>query len=174
METWDLLDENGNKTGKTIDKTINLPNGYYHLGVDIWIKNSEGKYLIQKRSMIKKRLPGKWMSTGGSVLSGEEGIDAVVRETYEELGVKINKSKLMFLFKCRFNDCINEVWLLEQDIDVYSIRMQLDELCDVRWANKEEIKEMIENGEMINYGIEYINIVFDEIKFDDILIGNND
>jgi isopentenyldiphosphate isomerase len=172
MEIWDLLDKNGNKVGKTTGKTMLLPEGYYHLGVDVWIKNSEGKYLIQKRSMIKKRLPGKWMATGGSVLAGESGIDAVVRETFEELGIKVNTSKLTFLFKSGFNDCINEVWLLEENIEISSIRMQLDEVCDIRWLNKEQIREMISIGDMINYGTEYIDAVFDEIRFDSILRDN--
>lgn len=171
METWDLLDKYGNKIDKTIGETMQLPYGYYHLGVDIWIKNSDEKYLIQKRSMIKRRLPGKWMATGGSVLSGENGIDAVERETFEELGIKVNTAKLTFLFKSGFNDCINEIWLLEQDIEINSIRMQLDEVCDVRWSNKEQIKEMIINGDMINYGAKYIEAVFDEKRFDGILLA---
>ena len=104
METWDLIDKNGNKTGQTIDKSKGLPYGYYHLGVDLWIRNSEGKYLIQKRSMLKNRLPGKWMATGGSVLSGEVGINAVSREAFEELGIKVDASRLTLLFKFSFND----------------------------------------------------------------------
>ncbi|MFL0270152.1 hypothetical protein [Candidatus Clostridium radicumherbarum] len=37
MEIWDLLDKNGDKIGQTITKTMQLPDGYYHLGVDVWI-----------------------------------------------------------------------------------------------------------------------------------------
>lgn len=169
METWDLLDENGNKVGQTITKTMQLPDGYYHLGVDVWIKNSEGKYLIQKRSMNKKKLPGKWMATGGSVISGENGIDAVIREVFEELSIKVDTSKLTLLFKSGFNDCINEIWLLEQDIENNSIIMQLDELSDTMWSNKEQIKGMIANDDMINYGNKYIDAVFNEKRFDGIL-----
>ncbi|HZJ99876.1 MAG TPA: NUDIX domain-containing protein [Tissierellaceae bacterium] len=83
MEIWDLFDEDGNKTGDTIEKTNLLPNGLYHLGVDVWIKNDDDKYLIQKRSMMKRRMPGIWMATGGSVVSGENGINAVIHESFE-------------------------------------------------------------------------------------------
>ena len=49
MEIWDILDENGNKTGKTIDKAdpMSRAPGVYHQGVDVWIINSENKILIQ-------------------------------------------------------------------------------------------------------------------------------
>lgn len=50
MEIWDILDENGNKTGRTMVKGEEVPEGFYHLGADIWIINSENKILIQKRS----------------------------------------------------------------------------------------------------------------------------
>ena len=37
MEIWDILDENGNKIGKTMQRGESLPEGFYHLGVDVWI-----------------------------------------------------------------------------------------------------------------------------------------
>jgi hypothetical protein len=49
MEIWDILDENGNKTGMTIDKAdpMSRAPGVYHQGVDVWIINSENKILIR-------------------------------------------------------------------------------------------------------------------------------
>ena len=46
MEIWDILDENGNKTGRTIDKAdpMSRAPGVYHQGVDVWIINSEIKF----------------------------------------------------------------------------------------------------------------------------------
>lgn len=170
MEVWDLLDKNGNKTGESIEKTAILPDGLYHLGVDIWIKNDDGKYLIQKRAVTKKRMPGKWMVTGGSVLSGENGIQAVIRETMEEIGVNIGVSQLKLLFRNRFNDCINEVWLLKQNIQISSIKMQPDEVSDVKLVNKEKIVTMITDKEMVNYGTDYLKSVFEEKVLNHMLI----
>ena len=56
MEIWDILDENGNKTGKTMKRGEPIPEGFYHLGADVWIINSENKILIQKRSAKKKAI----------------------------------------------------------------------------------------------------------------------
>jgi 8-oxo-dGTP diphosphatase len=173
METWDLLNANGDKIGKTIEKTVQLPTGQYHLGVDVWIKNSDGEYLIQKRAVSKKRAPGKWMYTCGSVLSGENGIDAVVREVAEELGVEVNIEQSMLLFKTRFADCINEVWLLQQDVEISSVRLQLSEVSEVKWASKSEINAMLNNKE-IEYGAKYIDAVFQEEKSNNMLTEDND
>lgn len=38
--------------------------GLYHLGVDVWIKNDDDKYLIRKRSMMKRRMSGIWVAIG--------------------------------------------------------------------------------------------------------------
>ena len=59
MEKRDLYDKDKNLTGKTILKNFPIPKGYYILVVLIFIQNSEGKFLIQKRSKLKngKSLP---------------------------------------------------------------------------------------------------------------------
>ncbi len=74
MEIWDILDEEGNKTWKTMQKGEKVPNGFYHLGADVWIVNSENKILIQKRSSKKRQAPNVWAMTGGSVVKGETSL----------------------------------------------------------------------------------------------------
>ena len=55
MELWNILDENGNPTGVTLDKNDKRAweKGAYNQGVDAWIINSENKILIQKRAPQK-------------------------------------------------------------------------------------------------------------------------
>lgn len=89
MEIWDLLDEQGNKTERTIIKGQEIPKGYYHLGADVWIVNSENQILIQKRSPKKKHQPNVWAMTGGSVITGETSLQTIKREVEEELGVTL-------------------------------------------------------------------------------------
>ena len=72
METWDILDKDGKITGRTMKKGEIVPKGYYHLGADVWIINSENKILVQKRSPQKKQSPNVWAMTGGSVIKGED------------------------------------------------------------------------------------------------------
>ncbi len=56
MELWDLYTENRVKTGETHVRGNPLPKEKYHLVVNVWIKNSEGKYLISKRSKTKLKI----------------------------------------------------------------------------------------------------------------------
>lgn len=72
MELWDILDIEGNKTGKTIERGQTMLENEYMLSVHIYLRNKEGLYLIQKRSEKKDKLPGIWDVTLGSVVSGED------------------------------------------------------------------------------------------------------
>lgn len=49
MEKRDLYDSNRNLTGETIYKGEQTPDGKFIVVVLIFIQNSEGKFLIQKR-----------------------------------------------------------------------------------------------------------------------------
>ena len=55
MEFWDAYDESRKPLGYTVqrDKFYSY-NSEYHIVVHIWIKNSKGDFLIQKRSANKK------------------------------------------------------------------------------------------------------------------------
>ena len=52
MEFWEVLDNNGNKTGQIMEKNDEsfFEKGYCHLGAEIKIKNSENKYFINKEN----------------------------------------------------------------------------------------------------------------------------
>ena len=59
MELWEVLDDNGNATGEIMEKYDQkvFDRGFYHLGADVWIINSDNKILIQKRAKQKKLEP---------------------------------------------------------------------------------------------------------------------
>ena len=73
-EYWDILDADGEKTGKRVkrERFGTLGVGQYHLVAHVWITNSSGEFLIQKRSRNKQPMPGEWAATSGSVKSGED------------------------------------------------------------------------------------------------------
>lgn len=62
MECLDIYDENKKKTGKIIVRGVKPEENEHILLSIIFIKNSEGKYLIQKTS---KEKGGHYSSTGG-------------------------------------------------------------------------------------------------------------
>ena len=44
MELWDIYNENGIKTGETVERGEKIPNGGYFLIVDVWIINNKGDF----------------------------------------------------------------------------------------------------------------------------------
>ena len=91
QEKWDLYDQQGRKTGKTIQAGENVPYGYCLYCVGIWVIDSEKKILLTKRSSQKRYAPGKWENTGGHMISGETSRHAIVRELKEETGATAKK-----------------------------------------------------------------------------------
>ena len=77
MEKRDLYDENRKLTGKTIYKGEEIPKGSYIVVVLVFIQNSEGKFLIQKRS---ERKNGLYATTGGHPKSGEDSVQGIITE----------------------------------------------------------------------------------------------
>lgn len=162
MEVWDLVDEKGNITGKTIIKGELIPKGYYHLGADVWIINNENKILIQKRSPNKKLQPNVWGMTGGSTKKGETIIETIERESLEELGIKLNINNLKLITSYK----IEEVWIYEyiirQDINLKDIIMQKDEVSEVKWVTYEEIENLFKNNMFMKDRWEFVRDIIKE------------
>lgn len=76
-----------------------IPSGgrVIHREVYLLLYNTKGQVLLTRRSKLKKHHPGYWVeSAAGHVRFDEDPLDAVIRETREELGFKIVP---VFLYK---------------------------------------------------------------------------
>lgn len=146
METWDIYDENMNRTGKIIKSDEPLQNGEYHLSIHVWIENSDKKYIIQKRSKTMRKFPNMWSIVTGGVISGEEGIEAAIRETKEEIGIELDKKRIKKLGVVKREYDFVEIWKAEEEIDLTKLTIQENELSEVKLSSKIEIKNMIQQG----------------------------
>ena len=158
MEVWDILDENGNKTGKTMQKgdKIVWAKGIYHQAVDVWIINSEKKILIQKRSSQKKLQPNVWAMTGGSVIKGESALDAIKRETLEELGIELNIEKAIKIHHYKTGNVWVDEYIVKQDINLQDIVMQLEEVSDLKFATFDEIEKIYADNNFFKNRWEFV------------------
>lgn len=152
MEVWDIYNENREKTGRTIVRGEKLKANEYHLVVHIWIQNSQGQFLIQKRASTVTSAPNMWAVTGGSALTGEDSYSACKRELYEEIGLISDKNNAEIVFSLKRENNFCDVWLIKQDFNINQCKLQVEEVSEVRWATVQEIKELIDQG---NFNIYY-------------------
>ena len=72
MELFDILDEEGNKTGIAKPKLEVNSQGLWHRVAHIWCVNSRGEILVQQRSARMENYPSMWdISVAGHIASGE-------------------------------------------------------------------------------------------------------
>lgn len=158
MEIWNILDEEGNITGKTMKKgdKIVWQEGIYHQGADVWIVNLEGKILIQKRASQKKLEPNVWAMTGGSVIKGETALETLKRETLEELGINLNVEKAIKINHYKTGNVWLDEYIVEQEVNLENIIMQDDEVSEVKFATFEEIEELYKNNMFMKNRWEFV------------------
>ncbi len=150
-EIWDLYDKDKQKTGDVIERNriAEIPDGSYHLAVDVWVRTSDGRYLITQRSEKKQSCPLYWECTGGAVISGETSLEGAVRELAEETGLAASQSDLKLVNTVVYGNYIMDVYLYERDVDMSELVLQEDEVCGARLATETEILAMIENNEFV-------------------------
>jgi len=149
-EIWDVYDSERNLTGKT-HKRIDypMPEGFYHLVVFVWLRNSKGEILISKRAP-NKGYPNLWENTGGSAIAGDDSLTAAIREVKEELGLDADPEKGKMILSEINEDSFFDVWLFEQDFDINDVVLQENETVDAKYVTLDEIERLIQNGEFIN------------------------
>ena len=151
MEKHELVDINGNKTGKILTHMEardpnNVPDGYYISVVGVVIINYGNEILLQKRSRFKKANPSKWGICGGKVDLGETPIDAGVRETLEEIGIFLNKDELKFLSMDTNEKAHFTVYYVRRNVDVNECKLQEEELEEVKYFKIEELEDLDNEG----------------------------
>jgi isopentenyldiphosphate isomerase len=161
-EYWDILDKDGNFTGCRVkrERFNHFRPGQYHLVVHIWVKNSKGEYLIQRRSEDRQPMPGEWAATGGSVRSGEESRVAAIRELQEELGICVRENEIHFSTRLTRKNSFVDIWFATVDAEISALVLQKEEVQEAKWVSEEELKAMIENNQFHNYGLEYFDTIF--------------
>lgn len=162
IEYFDLVDEYRQPTGKFIERDEDSFEGGFRQVAHVCIFNSKGEMLIQKRSHQKKCWRDAWdVSAGGGVVAGETSRQGAQRELFEELGLKYNFDKLMPHLTMNFDTGFDDYYILNMDIDLSKLKLQETEVCEVMWANKEKVLDMIDNGQFVLYHKNFIALLFD-------------
>lgn len=139
-ELWDLYDKGGKLTGEVFERRFgnykDIPDGSYHLVVDLLVLHNDGTYLLTKRSEEKDWYPGYWeASAGGAALKGEEPLEAAERELFEETGLTADSLELVDV---SFKDSTHAMYysyLAKVSCSKDSIVLQEGETTDYRWVD---------------------------------------
>ncbi len=154
MERRDPYDINRTLTGKTIAKNEPTPGGNYMIVVLVFIQNTEGKFLIQRRS--RKHKDGKLATTGGHVKAGTTSVEGIIEEVEEELGLSLKPSDLQVYYSGRedssrvfFDDYYAQI-----DADLADLKLQGDEVDEALWMTADEIQKAIKAGDFLENHVE--------------------
>jgi len=116
--------------------------GDWHVAAHVWIATPDGRVLLQKRSTEKENWSGYWdVSAAGHLSAGETPVEAAVRETFEELGLRIAPGELRRLGVTRGQSVLrdgtyidneeHEIFLVEREVDPSALTLQAGEVDEV-------------------------------------------
>lgn len=140
-ELWDLVDGQGNKTGRLHRRGVPLAPGERHLCVHVWVQDPSGQFLITRRHEAK-RMGGLWECTGGCVLAGESSREAALREVAEETGLRLQPENGRVLLRYSGSYFVCDVWLFRQDFDPARLTLQPGETTAARAASADAIRAL--------------------------------
>ena len=153
MEFLDIINDQGLPIGIAPRSVCHGNPALTHRTAHVIIRSSDGRFLLQKRSMAKDTQPGKWdTAVGGHLALGEDYADAARREMTEEIGTDAPITQL-------FTMAIRNAWESEQTMVFSAVcdgpfTPQADEIDELRFWSAEELKKAIGTGCLTPY-LEY-------------------
>ena len=162
-EYFDVCDEQGLPTGEVVERGAAHKNGVPHRTAHVWLTRKDHgrqQILLQKRSMSKDSFPGMYdTSSAGHIPAGDEPAVSAARELEEELGITARPEQLKYAgffhaeYALTFHGSLfwdNEyvsVFVYDAPVDLKDIRIQEEELEEVRWFDLEEVYEECRRGQ---------------------------
>lgn len=150
MELLEVLNEKGEPTGQILEKNKIHKQGKYHKEVALILLNNKGEILLQKRASTKEIEPNKWAWHGGHVIAGETNIEAIMRETKEELGIILSKDQIKLLVELKREKMPNRqfttVYYSNCNLNIDDFHIQKEELSEIKWFKFKEFQNMINNN----------------------------
>ena len=172
MEYLDVFTKYGEPTGESIDRKIVHEKGMFHRSIHVWIVNSKGELLVQRRDSSKKTYPNMLdTSFAGHVSSNEGLIEAVIREGKEELGLEIDLECLNYLFAIKseikvrenyYENEINDVYLYEKDVKVEDCKFTDNEVSEIKYIDFRVLEKMWQDksSELIDHDVHYAALFY--------------
>ena len=162
-EFLDIVDDDGNPTGMTVDREMAHRCGIQHRTSHVWLlRKTDGRVqvLLQKRSEQKDSYPGCYdISSAGHIPAGVDYTTSALRELEEELGYTARESELIYCGQRRFSfretfhgnpfydRQVSNIYALWTDRIETNFKLQVSEVSEVRWFDYEDcVKSVVEDS----------------------------
>lgn len=143
-----LVDSEGRPVGSKSKLQCHLGEGILHKAFSVFIFNSGGQVLLQKRSEKKLLWPSYWSNSCCShPRVDEDEVSAVHRRISEELGIAVNglARHFDFEYRARYGE-IGSEW---ERCSVFTARSDREidfnsnEIENIRWVAKDDLAEIL-------------------------------
>jgi len=178
-ELLDIRDEHGNLTGETMMRSDVHRQELWHGIAIIWVYNSQGQIMLQRRAAHLNAFPEKWdVSVSGHLTASDNPRQAAVRELGEELGIYVKESDLedagmladsfALTYGKQHREC-DYVFFAHQDVtDIESLRLQAAEVMEVRWFTIDELERDLADPVQVqhysNRNPRLYNLIIDHVR----------
>ena len=142
MELNDIYDQNRRLTGKVHRRGTRWRPGEFGLVVCVWVYNTAGQLLLTRRAP-EKSYPGTWENSGGAAQSGEDSLQAIVRELFEETGIQAEPEEFRLIGTDRDEHTHFDFYCIQKDVPLEKIVLQPGETDDAMWVSFSEVHNMI-------------------------------
>jgi len=145
MEEIILVDENDNETGSMEKIKAHENGGTLHRAFSIFVFNSKGEMLLQKRAEGKYHCPGLWTNTCCSHQNPGETLEqAAHRKLKQEMGFDTELKEIFkFIYKAEFDNGLTEHELDHVFVGRHDgeIKLNPEEAGDLKWIGAKELQD---------------------------------
>ena len=146
-EINDVYDENRRRTGKTHLRGTPWHEGEYGLVVCVWVYDGKGNLLLTRRAP-EKSFSGTWENSGGAAKAGENSLQAIRRELFEETGILAEEAEFEPIGQDRDRNTFYDFYCLRRQTPLSEIVLLPGETDAVMWADFQKVHSMVDSGEI--------------------------
>lgn len=147
MEIWDAYNENELKLDVNLIMGEKIPEGLFHVAVEVIVLHEDGTYLLMQRDWNKDKFPGLWEAgASGCVQKGETFEEGAKRELLEETGIVADSLKLIDNVVNQYEHTIYKIYLCVSNVNKEAIVLQKGETINFKWVSGEELMNFIDSN----------------------------
>ena len=140
----DIYDKDRNLTGRVHLRGRRWKRGEYGLVSCVWVHDGRGNILLTRRAP-EKSAAGTWENSGGAVKAGETSLQGVVRELFEETGIRAKPEDFELLGSQMDGNAHFDHYCLKADVPLEEIVLLPGETDGVQWVDFETVHSMVKS-----------------------------